>query len=235
MLDPIQTGSRGLYCVADRKKKSSDVDFFVPDRSHVANWQNQRLAENFSTVFLVLLWAERTLSRGVAPRLSCFPFIFASLLFFGPLEFTYSPQYLKLLSCLSEILSLSPLNSGETEEKRKDAGSLFCASLAAHNDEPSCVFSVPLWWAWLQLWRSPIVSRTSTCRCSVKMQSRGAARRRTPSAGRSTRVEGVSHETIMHTHVRKLFLYIFREGFIGGGGQWSYVRVNNPLSLTAEC
>lgn len=50
-----------------KKKKSSDVDFFVPDWSHVANWRNQRLAENFSTVFFVLLWAERTMSRGVAP------------------------------------------------------------------------------------------------------------------------------------------------------------------------
>lgn len=64
MLNQIQFGNSRLYCVVKALKKREVLWHlvFVLTRSHIANWWNQRLAENFQQ-FFVSFWVERTVSR----------------------------------------------------------------------------------------------------------------------------------------------------------------------------
>lgn len=83
----IQFGSRGLYCVAGAKTEVLWHLVFVLVRSHIANWWNQRLADN-TTGFLVPFLRWKRCELGVAPYLSCSFFV---CLFFSSSSLTLSP------------------------------------------------------------------------------------------------------------------------------------------------
>lgn len=105
-----------------------------------------------------------------------FIYIFFSL----QLSASISASQTSILRFFQTTLSLAKTHVREKSRKV----SLLRVS-CAHN---RLFFSPSLWGAGCQLWRSSIVSWSSTCHHSVKMQRRGAVWCRTPSAGHWTRV-----------------------------------------------
>lgn len=171
MLNQIQFGSRGLYCVASGReggiKRSSDVYFLRLSGVTLQTGWIKDLLKTFNSLFSRLLsWKDR--EQGVAVCLSCSLYIYLSFSLQHLLHFS-SQQYLKLFSHFFSKPLILTFEFRQNWEERKDLESLFFASLEHTITAPSSV-SVSLWCAGCQLWRSSIVSWTSTCRCKGRPQ-----------------------------------------------------------------
>lgn len=106
-------------------------------------------------------------------RAGCSSTPFRALLFFP--KFTH---HLDLFSCFLSHHLFTPLNLRCRIDLKVSFGSLL--NTHSYKCLSSFLFFTP---CCCQLWRSSIVSWTSTCPHSVKMQRRGAGWCRTPSAG----------------------------------------------------
>lgn len=163
MLNRIQFGSGGLYCVAGGAKKikrSSDVSLLWLLGVTLQTGRIKDSLKTFNSPFSHLLsWKEH--EQGVAACLSCSFHIYLSFSLQHLLYFS-SQQYLKLFSLFFQNLLFSPLYSGKTRKKEKIWKVSSLLLLSTHLLHTLLFLS--LWCAGCQLLRSSIVSWTSTCR-----------------------------------------------------------------------
>lgn len=193
MLNQIQFGSRGLYCVASGReggiKRSSDVYFLRLSGVTLQTGWIKDLLKTFNSLFSRLLsWKER--EQGVAACLSCSLYIYLSFSLQHLLHFS-SQQYLKLFSHFFFKASYSHLwIQAKVGRKERSGKSLLCLSWA-HNYSTLFCFCV------------------SVVRCLPALEElyclmdQHLSLQRTPSAGCWTCVEVCSLCTSTH---RRLYM-----------------------------